>query len=83
MLYPLVKQLGRPRLAWFGVSFLFALIHWDAAAFVALFLLALALTWLYEKTDNLLVPITAHAFFNAVNLILLCFFQSELKPGPT
>jgi membrane protease YdiL (CAAX protease family) len=83
MLYPLVKQLGRPRLAWFGVSFLFALIHWDAAAFVALFLLALVLTWLYEKTDNLLVPITAHAFFNAVNLILLCFFQSELKPGPT
>jgi membrane protease YdiL (CAAX protease family) len=50
---------------------------------VALFLLALVLTWLYEKTDNLLAPITAHAFFNAVNLILLCYFQSELKPGPT
>jgi hypothetical protein len=52
MLYPFVKQLGWPRLAWFGVSFLFALIHLDAAAFVPLFLLALALTWLYEKTDN-------------------------------
>ncbi len=88
-----IRQLGWPRLAWFfrqrawrmfawlGVSFLFALIHWDAAAFVALFLLALVLTWLYEKTDSLLAPITAHALFNAVNLILLCFFQSELKPG--
>ncbi|HLX95159.1 MAG TPA: type II CAAX endopeptidase family protein [Verrucomicrobiae bacterium] len=83
MLYPFVKQLGRPRLAWFGVSFLFALIHWDAAAFVALFLLALVLTWLYEKTDHLLAPIIAHAFFNAVNLILLCLFQNEMKPGPT
>jgi membrane protease YdiL (CAAX protease family) len=83
MLYPFVKQLGRPRLAWFGVSFLFALIHWDAAAFVALFLLALVLTWLYEKTDNLLVPIVAHAFFNAVNLILLCLFHNEIKPGPS
>jgi membrane protease YdiL (CAAX protease family) len=81
MLYPLVKQRGWPRLAWFGISFLFALIHWDAAAFVPLFLLALVLTWLYEKTDSLLAPITAHAFFNAVNLVLLCFFQNELKPG--
>ncbi len=81
LLYPFVKQLGQPRLAWFGVSFLFALIHWDAAAFVALFLLALVLTWLYEKTDSLLAPITAHAFFNAVNLILLLLFQSEMKPG--
>jgi membrane protease YdiL (CAAX protease family) len=51
----------------------------DAAAFVPLFLLALALTWLYEKTDNLLAPIAAHAFFNAVNLILLCFFIMNLN----
>jgi len=83
MLYPLIKQCGWPRLAWFGVSCLFALIHWNAAAFVPLFLLALVLTWLYEKTDSLLVPITAHAFFNAVNLILLCFLQNELQPGPS
>jgi len=71
MLYPFVKQLGWPRLAWFGVSFAFALVHDDAATFVPLFVLALALTWLYEKTDNLLAPITAHSLFNAVNLVLL------------
>ena len=71
MLYPLVKQRGRPRLAWLGISFLFALIHWDAATFVPLFALALALTWLYEYTDNLLAPIAAHALFNAVNFVLL------------
>jgi hypothetical protein len=88
-----VRQLGWPKLAWFfrqrawrilawfSVSFLFALVHWDAAAFVPLFLLALVLTWLYETTDTLLAPITAHALFNAANLVLLCVFQYELKPG--
>jgi membrane protease YdiL (CAAX protease family) len=71
MLFPFVKQLGFPKLAWFGVSFLFALIHADKAIFIPLFVLALALTWLYEKTDNLLAPITAHALFNAANLAVL------------
>jgi membrane protease YdiL (CAAX protease family) len=71
MLFPFVKGLGFPKLAWFGVSFLFALIHLNAPTFVPLFALALALTWLYEKTDNLLVPITAHALFNAANFALL------------
>ncbi|HEX3857577.1 MAG TPA: CPBP family intramembrane glutamic endopeptidase [Verrucomicrobiae bacterium] len=71
MLFPFVKQLGWPRLAWLGVSFLFALIHLNAPTFVPLFAFALALTWLYEKTDNLLAPITAHALFNAANFGLL------------
>lgn len=77
MLFPFVKQLGYPRLAWFGVSFLFAAIHFDAAIFVPLFVLALALTWLYEFTDNLLAPIAAHGLFNAANLVLLCLFQNK------
>ena len=81
VLYPFVKQLGWPRLAWFGVSFLFALIHLDAATFVPLFVLALALTWLYEKTDNLLAPITAHGLFNAANLVLL--FLSNMNSDRT
>jgi len=75
MLYPFVKQLGWPRLAWVGVSLAFALIHQDAATFAPLFVLALALTWLYEKTDNLLAPIAAHSLFNAANLVILCFVK--------
>ena len=73
LLYPFIKQLGWPRLALVGVSFLFALIHFDVATFLALFLLALTLTWLYEKTDNLLAPIAVHALFNATNLGMLVF----------
>lgn len=71
VLYTFLKQLGYPWLAFFGVSALFALIHGDAAIAVPLFVLALALTWLYEKTDSLLAPIIAHSLFNAANLILL------------
>jgi membrane protease YdiL (CAAX protease family) len=71
MLFPFIKQLGWPKLAWFGTSFLFALIHLNAPTFVPLFVFALALTWLYEKTGNLLAPITAHALFNATNLVML------------
>ena len=79
LLYPFIKQLGYPRLALVGVSLAFALIHVDATTFVPLFVLALALTWLYEQTDTLLAPIAAHALFNAANLALLL---SELNSKP-
>ena len=71
LLYPFIKQFGWPRLAFGGVSVLFALIHFDVATFLPLLLLALVLVWLYEKTDNLLAPITVHALFNASNLAML------------
>ena len=73
MLYPFIKQLGSPRTAVFGVSAIFAGIHFDAGTFLSLFALALVFTWLYEKTDCLLAPIVAHSLFNTVNLVMLHF----------
>ena len=73
MLYPFIKQLGSPRTALFGVSAIFAGIHFDAGTFVPLFLLALVFTRLYEKTDCLLAPVAAHSLFNTVNLVVLHF----------
>ena len=73
VLYPFFKQRSHPMLAWFLVSFLFALVHWDLVAFLPLFLLALILTWLYELTNNLLAPITAHALFNIAGVIVFYF----------
>jgi membrane protease YdiL (CAAX protease family) len=73
MLYPFVKQLGSPRTAVFGVSALFAGIHFDAGTFLSLFALALIFTWLYEKTGCLLAPVVAHSLFNATNLVTLHF----------
>jgi membrane protease YdiL (CAAX protease family) len=80
MLFPFLKQLGHPRLAWFGTSALFALIHLNAPTFVPLFVFALTLTWLYEWTDNLLAPITAHALFNASNFAFL-LWQIQQPPA--
>jgi membrane protease YdiL (CAAX protease family) len=77
MLFSFIKQLGFPRTAWIGVSILFALIHGSATAFLPLFVLALTLTWLYEKSGHLLAPIVAHALFNAVNLVWIFGFNQS------
>jgi membrane protease YdiL (CAAX protease family) len=71
VLFPFVKQRGFPITAWVGLSLFFALIHGDPAIFIPLFVLSLALTWLYEITDNLLAPIFGHALFNAAGLVFL------------
>ena len=74
ILYPAIKQIGYPRLAAIGTAFLFALFHVNLLTFASLTVVALGLIALYEFTDNLLAPITAHAVFNASNLIML-FWQ--------
>ncbi len=71
VLYPAIKQGGYPRIAWWGTAIFFAAIHGSVAIFLPLFVLGLALAWLYEKTNNLLAPITAHAAFNAINVVFL------------
>jgi uncharacterized protein len=72
LLFSACKKFGWPKLGWIGASFLFALIHFNAPTFLPLFVFALALTWLYEKTEGLLAPILAHSLFNGANLALLC-----------
>ena len=78
ILYPTIKQMGFPRLAIYGTSLLFAAIHANLMTFIPLTFFALVLIALYEKTDNLLAPITAHCFFNSVNFSLF-IFQSDLE----
>jgi membrane protease YdiL (CAAX protease family) len=75
ILYPAIKQVGHPRLALWGTSLLFAAIHMNLVTFVPLAVLALVLTALYERTDNLLAPITAHVLFNALNFGMLLVQQ--------
>ena len=71
ILYAAIKQAGFPRLALWGTAILFAAIHINLVLFVPLLVLGLALTALYEWSDNLLAPIAAHSVFNALNLALL------------
>ena len=72
--YPAVKQAGYPRLALWGVSLVFALIHANVVTFIPLFVLAIILTLLYERTNNLLATISAHALFNGLNFAMLYLF---------
>jgi membrane protease YdiL (CAAX protease family) len=78
MLYPLIKQAGFPRLAFWGVSFVFACVHFNVATFVPLLVLAVILTALYERTDNLLAPISAHALFNSLNFAMLYLLDRQM-----
>lgn len=79
ILYPWIKQLGYPRLALWGSSLLFAAVHVNLMTFVPLTFLALALALLYERTNNLLASITAHALFNGFNFTLLYIFEEALN----
>lgn len=66
---------------WIGVllaSFVFAIIHLPAyggldgwTAIISLFFLGIVLGLLYERTDNLWVPIMAHGLYNASLFVLL------------
>jgi CAAX protease family protein len=73
ILYTFIKQVGYPKLALWGTSVLFATIHWNLMTLVPLLVLAITLTLLYEKTDNLLAPIAMHSLFNAVNFLAFYF----------
>jgi membrane protease YdiL (CAAX protease family) len=51
-------------------SFLFAFIHLMPDSFLVLFVLAIGLGYVYERTGNLWASITLHAAFNCLNMYL-------------
>jgi membrane protease YdiL (CAAX protease family) len=81
ILYQGIKQAGFPRVALWGTSLLFAGVHMNLATFLPLFVFALVLTLLYERTRNLLTPIIAHSLFNALNFVLFYFSGGFAPPG--
>ncbi len=58
-------------------SIFLAAMHLNLVIFLPLLVLALILTLLYEKTNNLLAPITAHALFNAMNFATLYLIDKQ------
>jgi len=71
IIYPTLKQHGFPRLALWGTSVLFAVIHNNLMIVLPLTFLAVVLTLLYESTNNLMAPILTHSMFNFVNFFWL------------
>ncbi len=80
ILYPAIKRLGFARTALWLTTVLFALSHANTMTFLPLVLLSLLLTWLYERTGNLLAPILTHATFNLTNFLWLMFERQVRLP---
>lgn len=82
VLYPWIRQAGFPKLALFGTALLFGAMHLNAQAFIPLFTLAVILALLYERTNNLLVSMTAHSLFNGFNFALLYLLEKQASRVP-
>ncbi len=61
---------GGRRWAYVGSAALFAAIHLSFVSVVPIFLLGLALAWVYERTRNLLAPIAMHATVNGISVAI-------------
>jgi membrane protease YdiL (CAAX protease family) len=64
LLYPALKRKIGIGLSMILTAGLFALVHWHLQTFPPLFVLGLALAYVYERTGTLVAPIAFHAVFN-------------------
>lgn len=78
LLYPAVRSTATKfgtsarRALWISAvitSLLFAAVHGNVLAFVPLFVLAMVLAWVFQKTNSLAACIIAHAVHNALSMI--------------
>lgn len=67
--YGVCRKFAGRLAAMFFTSVVFALIHGHLTSLPALFVLAVALTLVYEKTGSLWAPIGLHALFNGLTVI--------------
>jgi membrane protease YdiL (CAAX protease family) len=73
---------GGRRWAFIGSSALFAAIHLSLVAFIPIFLLGLALAWVYDRTNNLLAPIVMHMVVNGASVVIALLMRYEVIPVP-
>jgi membrane protease YdiL (CAAX protease family) len=80
--YPALKRYVGPVAGSIIVSALFACIHATVNVLPALFILAMCLTLAYEWSGSIFVPMTMHAAFNSINLLLLYATSGQAPPAP-
>lgn len=78
ILFVWLRQAGFPKIAFLGTAALFAATHSNLATFLPLAFFGFILAWLYDKTDNLLTPIAAHALFNLINFTWLILAKQPI-----
>lgn len=73
----LMKRIGTAP-AILVLSLIFALLHFNVAAFVPLFVISIGFSLSYLLTGDLTVPVLMHAFFNTVSFSLMKFLGEGL-----
>lgn len=71
MMYPLFKKsIG---VLWGCVisSLIFSFIHYNILTFSVLFVFSCCLTYIYERSNSIIVPIVSHSIFNGIMIILI------------
>ena len=71
MMYPLLKKgMG---VLWGCVisSLIFSFIHYNILSFSVLFVFSCCLTYIYERSNSIIVPVVSHSIFNGIMIILI------------
>ena len=66
-IYPILKRYSHRFFAGLMTSLLFAVVHGHVEGLIPLMFLAIILTFCYEITGSILVPVLIHALFNGIN----------------
>ena len=78
-IYGIARKYAGRLVAIFCTSALFALIHGHVPSLAGLFILAVALTLVYELTSSLWASVCMHAMFNAITIVGAIFFPDFSK----
>lgn len=71
MIYPLFKKSMGVFWACVISSLIFSFIHYNILSFSMLFVFSCCLTYIYERSNNILVPMASHSIFNGIMIILI------------
>lgn len=72
-----LAERGR-RFAYIGSAALFAVIHVSLVSVLPIFLLGLALAWVYRRTASLVAPIAMHATVNGISVTIALLERFEV-----
>jgi len=79
ILLPAMIKLMPPTRALIMVSMLFALLHFNIASIVPLFILSASFCLAYIYSGNIMVPVFMHAMFNMINIGVLLLLKNILN----
>lgn len=68
--------------AYIGSAALFAVIHLSLVSILPIFLLGLALAWVYERTGSLLAPMAMHATVNGISIAIALLARFDILRLP-